>query len=146
MWDEVLSYLVSFQSQAFNAFWRVLDFCFWRGGGGGLHAISLLCDKVSNLFPFYVPYALLWHQFSTIKTILSGLRSLISVPEIRIWSILIIKSYFKWRIHLSRSHFLYYMVYLSILQSCHLSFRQTWSLWQSLWNWTIIETMFCFKF
>ena len=30
-----------------------------------------------------------------------------SVPEIRIWSILIIKSYIKWCIHLSRSLFLY---------------------------------------
>ena len=29
------------------------------------------------------------------------------VPEMRIWSILFIKSYLKWRIHLSRSLFLY---------------------------------------
>ena len=39
-----------------------------------------------------------------------------SVPEMRIWSILLIISDLKWCIHLSRSLFLYYyIVYLSIL-------------------------------
>ena len=50
-----------------------------------------------------------------------------SVPEMRIWSILLIESDLKWNIHLSRSLFLYVPFHFcdigrTYLQLCHIPF------------------------
>ena len=60
--------------------------------------------------------ALFGHQFSTIFNYFVWLRITDegSVPEIRIWSILWIKSNLKWCMHLSRSLFLNFTYYVSV--------------------------------
>ena len=57
-------------------------------------------------------FSLFWHVWDISFQLLKLLRTTDegSVPEMRIWSILLIKSDLKWCIHLSRSLFLYYKV------------------------------------
>ena len=63
--------------------------------------------------------AVLGHMFSTIFKNYFLLRRTTdegSVPEMRIWSILLIKSDLKWCIHLGRSLFSYYTTFLMRMQ------------------------------
>ena len=69
-------------------------------------------------FGFSLFLALLGHQFSIINFVNYFIWLKItdegSVPEMRIWSILLIKSDLKWCIHLSRSLFLYFNYLVSV--------------------------------
>ena len=100
------------------------------GGGGGGGGQRILDDNVAKFtliqidwncnfvgFFYTIPFvfSLFWH-FWDITSIINFLNYIVrlrltedgSVPEMRIWSILLIKSDLKWCIHLSRNFFLYF--------------------------------------
>ena len=81
-----------------------------------IESVTLLVFTPSLLASACI-YALLGHQFSTIFNYFVWLRITDegSVPEMRIWSILLIKSDLKWCIHLSRSLFFEFQ----LLGECH---------------------------
>ena len=66
-----------------------------------------------NFLNYFVWLRIFWASLFHFSTYLVLLRITEEglVPEIRMWSILLIKSDLKWRIHLSRSLFLYSTVY-----------------------------------
>ena len=80
-----------------------------------LEGFEIVILWVYDTIPF--GFSLFWHiwdiSFQLLKLLL-WLRTTNegSVPEMRIWSILLIKSDLKWCIHLSRSLFLYSLQYL----------------------------------
>ena len=57
---------------------------------------------LSLIWHFRVNFFNFWNKFVWLR-----ITDEDSLPEMRIWSILLIKSHFKWCIHLSRSLFLY---------------------------------------
>ena len=76
-----------------------------------MHCLSFrgIClTAASDLFPFL--FVIIWDISFQLLKLLLWLRTTDegSVPEMRIWSILLIKSDLKWCIHLSRSLFLYF--------------------------------------
>ena len=96
-------------------------------------SISPLLDTVPSVhkhsqFPcdIFPELQLVWHFWGIIyqplKLILLRITIEGSIPEMRIWSILLIKSDLKWCIHLSRSLFLYsstllYVIALNVISS-----------------------------
>ena len=102
-----------------------LDLLLSIGRDGQLH--TSIYDKRDDFnfhitnFPFRIPFgfSLIWHFLGITFQLLNYFVWLRitdegSVPEMRIWSILLIKSDLKWCIHLSRSLFLYFNYLVSI--------------------------------
>ena len=111
----------------------------------GLKLIEIVILRVYYTIPFGSSFfRYFWHYFSTFWTTFFGKGSLTSgsIPEMRIWSILVIKSDLKWCIHLNRSLYLYYIEIINYTMHIHMSYKCLTCEWKKAFIFNLIVDRF----